>query len=255
MTDEETLKELASKDRKKEGAAMTRLKQGKGKVFLQHFVLRGLDRAAADDVLQETFLKIFKQVHSYKAEGDSKNPANAWMWQIARNGLADHYRRRSREKNISFDPSQENPARQQGVTEAKTSMKDGVKTTVYPYVEGQDRLRALTADVGLTHEDTAGKGGAENPAEPKPLWTRDEQDPSLVAEEQQMLDCVKKGFALFKKTDPDRAQVMLWDVEGLDGNEISERIGRTYDATRQYLTQCRKALAPYIKHCLPLLPA
>ena len=255
MTDEETLKELASKDRKKEGAALSRLLQGKGKMFLQHFVHKGLDRAAAEDVVQETLVKIFRQVDSYRAEGDSKNPANAWMWQIARNGLADYYRSRSREKNISFDPGQENPDRPQTVTEAKTSMKDSVKTTVYPYVEGQDRLRALTANVGLTQEGTAGGGGAENPLEPKPLWTRDEPDPSLEAEKRQMLDCVQKGRALFKKKDPDRAQVMDWVVEGFDGHEISERIGRTYDATRQYLTQCRKALAPYIKDCLPLLPA
>ena len=35
--------------------------------------------------------------------------------------------------------------------------------------------------------------------------------------------------------------------------EIGDRVGRTYGATREYLSQCRRRLAPFIAHCLPLL--
>ena len=201
MTDEETLRELAAGG-SRQSAALRRLYLGKGKEFGRLFVRMGLDRAAADDVLQETFLKILRQVQSYKGEGSSQNHANAWMWQIARNALADHYRHKP-------------------------------------------------AEVGMDEEGwrRAEEVNPQNPAEPNPLWTRDGPDPSRQAE-----DCVQKGLAYFAKKEPDRAYAIELVLEGVDGNEIAERIGRSYTATRQYLMQCRKALAPFIKDCLLLLP-
>ncbi len=202
VTDEETLKELAAGG-SRQSAALRHLYLGKGKEFGRLFVRMGLDRAAADDVLQETFLKILRQAQSYKGEGSSQNHANAWMWQIARNALADHYRHKPAEEGLD---------------------EDGWR-------------KAEEVD-------------PRNPAAPITLSTTDELDPSRQAE-----DCVQKGLALFAKKDPDRAYAIELVVEGVDGNEIAERIGRSYTATRQYLTQCRKALAPFIKHCLLLLPA
>ena len=73
-------------------------------------------------------------------------------------------------------------------------------------------------------------------------------DPSRAAE-----DCVTQGLLRFEVIDPDRAYAIRLVVEGVDGKEIADRIGRTYTAARQYLTQCRQHLAPYIKDCLPLL--
>lgn len=75
-------------------------------------------------------------------------------------------------------------------------------------------------------------------------------DPSRAAE-----DCVTQGLLRFEKVDPDRAYAIQLVVEGVDGREIADRIGRTYTAARQYLTQCRQHLAPYIKDCLPILAA
>ena len=37
--------------------------------------------------------------------------------------------------------------------------------------------------------------------------------------------------------------------------EIADRLGRTETATRQYLTQSRKHIAPFIEHCLQFLAA
>jgi RNA polymerase sigma factor (sigma-70 family) len=65
--------------------------------------------------------------------------------------------------------------------------------------------------------------------------------------------CVSNGIQIFSIEDPERAYVISLHVDGLDGKEIAERIGRTHDATRQYLLQCRQKLAPYISHCVELL--
>lgn len=44
----------------------------------------------ADDLVQETFVKIVKSVHTYQG----KSPINFWIWRIARNCLNDYFRAR-----------------------------------------------------------------------------------------------------------------------------------------------------------------
>jgi hypothetical protein len=68
-------------------------------------------------------------------------------------------------------------------------------------------------------------------------------------------DCVGKGLSLFAKKEPDRAYALELVIEGVDGKEIADRLGRTEMATRQYLTQSRKHIAPFIQDCLQLLAA
>jgi RNA polymerase sigma factor (sigma-70 family) len=77
-----------------------------------------------------------------------------------------------------------------------------------------------------------------------------EQDNSSEIE-----NCVSNGIAKFSEDEPERAYVISLHVDGVDGREIAERIGRTYQATRQYLLQCRQKLAPYISGCMQLLEA
>lgn len=198
MTDEDLLGDLAAGG-KRQSVALRHLYLGKGREFGRFFMSKGLDRSEADDVLQDTFLKILRQAQNYRGEGT----ANAWMWQIARNSLVDHYRNKP----------------------AEEVMDD----------EGWRKAQEVDP---------------RNPAAPAPMSTKDGPDPSRQAE-----DCVLKGLALFARKEPERAYAMELVVEGVDGNEIADRIGRSYTATRQYLTQCRKALAPFIKDCLDFLPA
>jgi RNA polymerase sigma factor (sigma-70 family) len=202
VNEEQLIKELAAGGNR-QSLALRRLYMDKGKEFGRFFVGKGLDRVDADDVLQETFLKILKQAPNYRGEGVSTNHANAWMWQIARNALADHFRHKPAEEGLD-----------------------------------DDGWRSL--------EDANPK----NTSAPNPLWSCDGPDPSREAE-----DCVQRGLKLFAAKDPERAFALELLVEGVAGTEIADRIGRSYTATRQYLTECRKALAPFIKDCLQLLPA
>jgi hypothetical protein len=43
-------------------------------------------------------------------------------------------------------------------------------------------------------------------------------------------------------------------MEGESIEEIGNRIGRTIAATKEYLSQCKKKLLPFISHCRELLP-
>lgn len=46
------------------------------------------DRNAVDDILQEVFLKVNASLHSVKSHGS----ISAWLYRIAANTIADHYR-------------------------------------------------------------------------------------------------------------------------------------------------------------------
>lgn len=67
-------------------------------------------------------------------------------------------------------------------------------------------------------------------------------------------DCVQRGIGYFGADFPDRARAIgflvieEWSVE-----DIARALGRTPGATREYLSQCRKKLRPYIEHCLEFL--
>lgn len=192
MTDEEILKNIELGGKKQE-KALYELYKNKAREFGRFFMSRGLDQMSADEVVQEAILKILKQASAYRGEGS----ANSWMWQVARNALADLLRSRAR-------------------------------------------------DAAQTLDDDGWKQAESN----QNLHVSDEVDPSRAAE-----DCVSRGLDRFEKADPDRGYAIRLVVEGVDGKEIADRIGRTYTAARQYLTQCRQHLAPYIKDCMPLLTA
>lgn len=100
----------------------------------------------------------------------------------------------------------------------------------------------------------------------------DEQpDPSLIETERSLQDraydaaqsaatqsvneCISAGLEDFAAEWPDRYAVLMAQLDGEDIASIGNRIGRTVAATKEFLSQCRKKLAPFIAHCTPLLPA
>jgi RNA polymerase sigma-70 factor (ECF subfamily) len=68
-------------------------------------------------------------------------------------------------------------------------------------------------------------------------------------------ECVVAGLEAFGKQAPERALVLLLQMDGLSIEEIGHRIGRQMKGTKEYLSQCRKKIQPFIAHCVGLLPA
>ena len=67
-------------------------------------------------------------------------------------------------------------------------------------------------------------------------------------------DCVRGGFERFFGVEEERARaLMLAALEGWSTAELAEYLGRSLGATREYISQCRKRLQPYIRHCLDYL--
>jgi RNA polymerase sigma factor (sigma-70 family) len=62
--------------------------------------------------------------------------------------------------------------------------------------------------------------------------------------------CVTNGIEEFCAQEPDRATVLMMQMDGESIESIARRIGRTSDAAKQYISQCKKKLQPFIQHCL-----
>jgi len=68
-------------------------------------------------------------------------------------------------------------------------------------------------------------------------------------------ECVSAGLVKFNRVEPERALVLMLQMDGLSIEEIGHRIGRTMAATKEYLSQCKKKIQPFIAHCTELLAA
>ncbi len=80
-------------------------------------------------------------------------------------------------------------------------------------------------------------------------------DVAHSADTQLVNECIAYGLEDFAAEQPDRYEVLMAQLDGEDIASIGNRIGRTVAATKEYLSQCRKKLAPFIEHCTALLPA
>ncbi len=65
--------------------------------------------------------------------------------------------------------------------------------------------------------------------------------------------CVATGLGAFAQQMPERAHALTLQMEGQCIETISQQIGRSAVATKEYLSQCRKKIQPFIAHCLDLL--
>jgi RNA polymerase sigma-70 factor (ECF subfamily) len=94
-----------------------------------------------------------------------------------------------------------------------------------------DRVRRPHRDVPMPEESEGAPALAHGPL-------RLPDDP---VERQQLDACFERCWKRFEEASPSHAAVMAWIVEdGLTNEQISELLGRTPGATREFVSQCRK---------------
>ena len=72
---------------------------------LKAFIMAGVhDKAIADDILQEVFIKI----HAHIDKLNDETRLQSWIYQIARNAVADHFRDLKRQKTAYVDWAEDN---------------------------------------------------------------------------------------------------------------------------------------------------
>ena len=198
MTLEEIIKNIAAG--KLQDQALQALYTQKAAEFKRYFLFKGVHPDAVEDVLQDTFVKIFKSANSYHGRGGySDFSAAAWLNEIRFTCMQDYFEKQNRLRQ---------------------------EATPYDEAEHQQQLEA----------------------------SRSADDKESRAT-QAVNECIAAGLEDFAADYPDRYEVLMAQLDGEDIASIGSRIGRTVSATKEYLSQCRKKLAPFIEHCKDLLPA
>lgn len=72
--------------------------------IFRYIRIRMADDAGAEDLAATVFLRAYRSMGRYKERG---HPFSAFLYQIARNALADHYRRAGRE--VDLDEARKSP--------------------------------------------------------------------------------------------------------------------------------------------------
>ena len=106
MVEEKELVMALQSETDKESAFRELVSQYKERLYWQ---IRNmvLDHEDTDDVLQNTFIKVFRNIHAFK--GDSK--LHTWMYRIAANESITFLNKKAKQRNVSIDNLKDNAVR------------------------------------------------------------------------------------------------------------------------------------------------
>ncbi len=130
-------------------AAVTALVEGIGPQLHRFFMAQAASRSDADDLLQETWLRIHRVRHTYHPG----EPVLPWFYAIARRTHIDHYRRSSR-----------TTARERRLEELPDAMAapledepptDDLEALLAPLSENQREVIRMMKVAGMTLEEVA----------------------------------------------------------------------------------------------------
>jgi RNA polymerase sigma-70 factor (ECF subfamily) len=120
---------------------------------LKNFILsRVSDESAADDILQEVFIKIHSHIETLKDE----TKVERWIYQITRNTIIDHYRTQKIEEDIPQDiPVSDRTPEKIDLKTGFTSIKAIIESLPQPYAQAL----LLTEFEGLSQKELAQRLG------------------------------------------------------------------------------------------------
>lgn len=111
------------------------------------------DESAADDILQDVFLKIHDRIDTLK----DREKVESWIFQIARNTITDHYRnQKSRHGSLESD---ETAAVEEDDQEMNKKIASGLGEMIEQMPEPYREALRLTELEGVTQKDLARRAG------------------------------------------------------------------------------------------------
>jgi RNA polymerase sigma-70 factor (ECF subfamily) len=113
------------------------------------FVAQSGSRADADDLLQETWLRIHKVRHTYRPG----EPVLPWFYAIARRVRVDHYRKSIR--TTTHRQALEEMSRIAAPVSAESGRPDSLSTLLAPLSEGEREVIEMLKVEGMSLEEVA----------------------------------------------------------------------------------------------------
>lgn len=142
--------ERSASERSSKEAALAALYDEYYDKIVRYIFVRIGDRAEAEDLGGEVFLKALQSLDSYKERGI---PMHAWLFKIAHNLVVDYLRRAAKRKTVPINtiqvPAEENP---QTVVEAKMEL-ERVTKALDQLTPAQRQVIELRFFGGLTSEE------------------------------------------------------------------------------------------------------
>ena len=116
--------------------------------LLRFILKRVADKATAEDILQNVFIKILTNINSLKDSTKMKS----WLFQITRNAIIDHYRKSKKSENNHLELSEEDD-------EISSDVMEEVESWVTPFIHSlpqkyQEAL-ILSEINGMPHKEMA----------------------------------------------------------------------------------------------------
>jgi RNA polymerase sigma-70 factor (ECF subfamily) len=146
MDAQENLESLMAFYQKGDLDAATTLIHSISPKLYRFFAAQALSRLEADDLLQETWLRIHKVRHTYRPG----EPAIAWFYAIARNVRVDHYRKAMR-TTIREDELEETAA----AVESTAGRQDDLAALLAPLSQSERDVVEMLKVEGLTLDEVA----------------------------------------------------------------------------------------------------
>jgi RNA polymerase sigma-70 factor (ECF subfamily) len=113
------------------------------------FVVQFASRRDADDLLQETWLRIHKVRHTYR----SGEPVLPWFYAIARHVRVDHYRKAIR--TTAHEEGLEERSEATGATPRQSADPDELEALLAPLPESQREVVEMLKVAGMSLEEVA----------------------------------------------------------------------------------------------------
>jgi RNA polymerase sigma-70 factor (ECF subfamily) len=130
-------------------AAAAELIECTGPQLHRFFVAQYASRGDADDLLQETWLRIHRVRHTYRPG----EPVLPWFYAIARRVRIDHYRRMSR--TTGRERRLEDVCDVTATLPAEDARTDDLETLLTPLSESEREVILMTKVAGMTLEEVA----------------------------------------------------------------------------------------------------
>ncbi len=117
---------------------------------LKQFILKRVpDKAAAEDILQDVFLKIHSGLNSLQEE----SKLEGWIYQITRNAIVDHFRRERPQEELKEELPEDSPNDNEIIVELTPCIKEMIDSLPEEYRQAL----ILTEYEGLTQAQLAQK--------------------------------------------------------------------------------------------------
>ena len=121
-------------------------------VPLYNFFLRLTGRTAvSEDLVQEVFLRVLKYRHTYRGQSQFRT----WLYQIARNARADHYRKRWRETELDDEKGRAVPSNEPSVHDVLEGSQQAelIRQALQRLPEDKREVLVLSRYQDLRYED------------------------------------------------------------------------------------------------------